>query len=492
MPDGNVPWPPPQLAGLLRDMAVDDAWYSGDRKRLAAVYRDHGRRQDGRRRLWARANPTPGRPDNRMHIPLAGDLASTSADLLFSEPPVLTVEDRATQDRLGELVEAGGVANSLLEAAEIGAALGGVFLRATWDSSLAARPLLTTVHADSAVPDFRWGVLTGVTFWRELSGSDTATVWRHLERHEPGFIRHGLYQGTPDRLGVRVPLAEHPDVAALVDSLDPDGDGDGIATGIDELTAAYVPNIRPHRKYRGAPFGRSDYAAPLHDLMDALDSVWTSWLRDIRLARARLIVPDAYLRDHGPGRGASWDEDREVWQALAIPPTESGGAGITLSQFAIRVAEHQSSADAIVQQAVRSAGYSAQSFGIGDQVAATATEVKARERRSMITRDKKARYWQAPLAHMLHVMLLLDRRLFTPSLVVERPRVVFGDSVSEDPQATAQTLALLVQAQAISVETRVRILHPDWDETAVREETDRILAETGQAVPDPMQAGALL
>ncbi|MFI1182603.1 phage portal protein [Streptomyces sp. NPDC020799] len=488
LPDADTPWPPKQFAGIYRDLRVDDAWYSGDHKRLAGVYRDQPRREDGRRRLWGRMrHPQHGRRDTRLHIPLAGDIATTSADLLFSEAPVFTVEDTATQDRLGDIVEAGGIANTLLEAAEVAAALGGVYLRATWDASLVARPILTAVHADSAVPEFRWGTLVAVTFWHELV-SDSATVWRHLERHEPGRILHGLYQGTPERLGVRVPLTEHPEVAPLADSLDTEGDG--IATGIDTLTAAYIPNIRPHRKYRGSPFGRSDYAAPLHDLMDALDETWTSWLRDIRLARSRIIVPDAYLRDHGPGRGASWDEDREIWHGLNVPPTE--GTGITLSQFAIRVTEHQTSADSIVQQAVRSAGYSAQSFGLGDQVAATATEVKSRERRSMITRSKKARYWAAPLADMLHVLLALDRVLFTPSLTPERPRVTFGDSVSEDPQSSAQTLALLQQAQAVSTDTKVRILHPDWDETAVREEVDRILAETGQAVPDPMQAGALV
>ncbi|MER7145992.1 phage portal protein [Streptomyces xanthochromogenes] len=469
-------------------MRVDDAWYSGDRRRLSEVYRGQQNREDGRRRLWARhRQQQPGKRDGRLHIPLAGDIATASADLLFSEPPTFTVTDATTQARLAALTESGGIANTLLEAAEVAAALGGVYLRVTWDTSLAPRPLLTTVHADAAVPDFRWGQLTAVTFWHELA-SDSATVWRHLERHEPGSILHGLYQGSPDRLGTRVPLTEHPEVAALADSLGPGGDA--IETGIPELTAAYVPNIRPNRRHRGSPFGRSDYAAPLHDLMDALDETWSSWLRDIRLARARLLVPDGYLRDHGPGRGASFDDDREIWQTLNIPPTEAGG--ITLSQFAIRVAEHQSTADEIVQQAIRSAGYSAQTFGLGDQGGAvTATEVKARERRSMTTRDKKSRYWVPEIADMLLVMLRLDRALFTPGLVPERPRVTFGDSVSEDPASTAQTLSLLQQAQAVSTDTKVRTLHPDWDDTAVREEVDRILTETGQAAPDPMQLGVL-
>ncbi|MFC5720361.1 phage portal protein [Streptomyces gamaensis] len=488
LPESGAVWPPTELAPLYREMQLDAAWYSGDPKRLAEVYRtEQQRREDGRRRLWGRGQqPRAGRRDGRLHIPLAADIATTSADLLFSEPPVFTVDDAAAQQRLDEITEAGGVANTLLESAEIGAALGGVFLRVTWDASLAARPLLTTVHPDAALPEFRWGVLCAVTFWRELA-SETGAVWRHLERHEPGRIVHALYQGTPDRIGTRVPLVEHPETAPLAESLGPAGDT--IETGIEALTAAYIPNILPNRRHRGSPFGRSDYQSS-HDLFDALDETWSSWLRDIRLARARLIVPDGYLRDHGPGRGASFDDDREIWQALNIPPDES--AGITLSQFAIRVTEHQQTADAIVRQAVQGAGYAAQSFGLGDSTAATATEVTARERRSMITRAKKARYWAPAVGDMLHVLLMLDRALFTPGLTVDRPRVTFGDSVSEDPQAVAQTLSLLQQAQAVSVDTKVRILHPDWDEAAVQDEVERILTETGAAVDDPMQSGALV
>ncbi|MGW7413422.1 phage capsid protein [Streptomyces sp. NPDC054863] len=470
-------------------MRVDDAWYSGDHKRLAAVYRNSPTRKDGRRRLWARDHPQPGKHESRLHIPLAGDIATASADLLFAEPPVFTVADPTTQDRLDELAESDGIANTLLEAAEVAAALGGVYLRVTWDNELADRPLLTVVHADAAVPDFRWGQLTAATFWRELP-SDSATVWRHLERHEKGRILHGLYQGSPDRLGTRVPLTEHPETAPLAASLGPEGDA--IVTGLDRLTAAYIPNVRPNRRHRGSPFGLSDYGVPLYDLFDGLDTTWTSWIRDLRLARARLIIPDAYLRDHGPGRGASFDDDREVWQLLNIPPTETNG-GITMAQFAIRVDEHERTAEAATKQAVRSAGYSLGTFGIGDEGGAvTATEVKSRDRRSLTTRGKKSRYWAPQITEMLFVMLLLDRQMFTPGLVPERPRTEFGDSVSEDMNTLAQTLSLFQQAQAVSVDTKVRMVHPEWDETAVQEEVARILTETGQSVPDPMQSGALM
>ncbi|MFF1675141.1 hypothetical protein ACFVYG_03730 [Streptomyces sp. NPDC058256] len=63
--------------------------------------------------------------------------------------------------------------------------------------------------------------------------------------------------------------------------------------------------------------------------------------------------------------------------------------------------------------------------------------------------------------------------------------------VSEDPTIVAQTLPLLAQAQAVSVDTKVRILHPDWDDTAVQTGVDPILTQTDVALPDPMQSGAL-
>lgn len=110
----------------------------------------------------------------------------------------------------------------------------------------------------------------------------------------------------------------------------------------------------------------------------------------------------------------------------------------------------------------------------------------------MTTRGKKIRYWSPPLGEMLHVMLLLDRLMFGWGIVPERPRIAFGGTVSEDPAALAQTLSLYQQAQAVSVDTKVRMIHPEWDEDAVQAEVGRILTETGQAVPNPMQAGPLV
>ncbi|WP_212765477.1 phage capsid protein [Streptomyces sp. PKU-MA01144] len=498
LPENNSPWPPPKYAAELQDMRIDDAWYSGDRTKLRTVYAlqgyDHAAASNGLRddrgrpwRFWERPRPI-GTRDGRLHVPLAEDIAATSAALLFSEPPTFTFESTDTQDRWQQIADESGLNNILREAAEVSAALGGVCLRTTWNKDLAKRPLPTAVHADGVLPEYQFGVLTGITLWREVQRNG-GTVLRHLERHEPGVVLHGLYEGTLDNLGRKVPLTEDTATEPIAAELDADGPGDTITTGVKGLACVYIPNIRPNRKYRGSMLGRSDWQSDgIRDHFMSLDEVYTSWMRDIRLAKSRIIAPEQFLTDLGPGKGAHFDDDQDVWTGIKAPPT--GGEGLTLNQFEIRVDEHERSWNALTRQAVQAAGYSAQSFGLGDTTAVTATEVVARERKSMILRDQKGGYWQPELGAFAEAMLQMDTVLGFSRVTVERPQIQFGDSVSEDPKSVAETISLLAQAQAISTETKVRMRNPELDDTAVREETERILRETGQLTNDPTETGA--
>ncbi|MCX4672396.1 phage capsid protein [Streptomyces sp. NBC_01381] len=83
-------------------------------------------------------------------------------------------------------------------------------------------------------------------------------------------------------------------------------------------------------------------------------------------------------------------------------------------------------------------------------------------------------------------MLQLDAVHFGRRIKPERPRVEFGDGVAESEQSTATTLDLLARAGAVSTSTKVKILHPDWDDTAVQAEVSAILTETGAGAPDPV------
>ena len=134
---------------------------------------------------------------------------------------------------------------------------------------------------------------------------------------------------------------------------------------------------------------------------------------------------------------------------------------------------------------LRTAGYGPQTFGEGGDVAQTATEVDSRDRKSNLTRDRKIRASEGPLKALLRKKLAVDRAKFGGSGDPDGDLAVqFPDTTQASPEALAHTNALLFQAQSASVQTRVKIQHPDWDDKAVQEEAARILAEFGATVPD--------
>lgn len=497
LPEPNTPWPPQQWQQVYDSYRAWSAWYSGDTDELTKVYGvTSGYLPDprpsqlaggivGRVSRWFWGTPQRQPRSHKLHVPAASDVASTSADLLFAQPPTISADenDTATQERLDELFGPDTTA-ALIDAAEVSAALSGVFLRAGWDRDIADRPLPSAVHPDAAVPTFRWGSLAEVTFHRTLAEHDRQML-RHLEHHSPGVVQHGLYLGDRDNLGRQVPLTEHPETARLAEGLAEDGQS--IPTGLDGLDVVYVPNATPSRIWRAHPqaahLGRSDLSG-VEPLMDALDEAYTSWMRDVRLAKARLIVPEHYLETMGRGQGAIFDADREVFTGMNMLGGKEGG-DITPSQFAIRHQEHAATTAELWHRIVTGAGYSAQTFGLTGEVAMTATESNARERQSMLTRGKKVRLWRMGIARLAEVMLQLDRAQFGTGVTPQRPDVDFPPAVSEQPRERAETARMLADANAASTETLVRSVHPDWDDDRVQDEVDAITA----ARPSPPEMG---
>lgn len=496
LPAPNSPWPPPRWDHIYASYRTWDAWYSGDVDRLAAVYGAQGgygpdlkgynkpsQFSDGmvgRLSRWFWGTPQRQVRSSKLHIPAAADIAATSADLLLSEPPTLTVDDESTQQRLDELFDESTVA-ALVEGVEVAAALGGVFLRVGWDRDAVDRPILSVVHPDAALPTFRWGQLAEVTFHRELARSE-GKVWRHMEHHVPGGVQHALYVGEADSLGRPIPLTEHPETAPLAEAVS--DDAITIETGLDGLDVEYLPNITPNREWRADPIGshlgRSDFAG-IEPILDALDEAYTSWMRDVRLAKGRLIVPQHYLETEGRGSGATMDLDREVFTPVNKPPDGSGSSEITVSQFAIRHEEHSATCSELWEKAVRGAGYSAQTFGLTSEVAMTATESNAREKKTHLTRGKKVRLCRMALSKIAETMLALDRTQFGSSVQPRRPDVQFAPITSEQPSERADTARILTEAEAVSTETKVRMVHPDWDDERVQAEVAGIMSERAPA-----------
>ncbi|HEY3683459.1 MAG TPA: phage portal protein [Streptosporangiaceae bacterium] len=501
LPDRDMDWPPRDQHAAQAAYCEYDAWYSGDPLKLAAVYGEAGplpgldvkyraaQFQGGivgrvARAFWGNPPSINDLRSPKLHVPLASDMAVTSADLLFSEPIGVNTEDDTTTARLAEIMTDGGVHAILSEAAELASAWGGAYLRAAYDKDVAPYPLAEAITPDTAIPVFQWGRLMSVIFWEVVHEDDkSGEVWRHLEEHTVergiGMVRHGLYKGSRDRLGKPQPLGEHPTTAGYVGTDTRSGvdETGAMPTGTTGLAVTYWPNMRPNRDRKRRPLGRSDYDGQI-PVLDGLDETWTSWMRDLRLGKGRIIVPHAYLRSLGPGKGGYFDADQEVYAALSMMPSTDGAPQITLNQFAIRVTEHAETARALRSEVIRGAGYSAASFGDdSDGPAMTATEAAARRSRSMTTRGKKIGYATSPIADFLGALLEIDANVFQSGAKPQRPTLEWPDAVAPDPEATGRTLQLIAAAEAASIQTRVEILHPDWDDSEVQEEVGRIRSE---------------
>lgn len=517
-PSGKTPWPPVQFAEPFADMDVWRAWYSGDTAHLAQVYggpgsyaqnpmaRDffdlnkpsqfRGGIVGGLARMFWGEPVTPGQPAAKLHVPIAADIAELSANLLWADIPTVTVDTdsatdtaavKATTDQIKRYLDDRGH-STMREGAEQAAALSGVYVRVVWDLELRPRPWLDVLGPDAVIPEWRWGMLAAATVWRELEPVNGGSeVWRLLERHEPGSIEYGLYRGDADTLGMSMAFDDHPDTEYLAGRVDAQGRQ---ATGVDRMLVGYVPNVGPNRLWQGIPdarpFGRSDFAG-IEPLMGALDEAWTSWMRDLRLGKARIMLPQSMLETDGPGQGGMFDLDREVFVQLNMLDDASGASALAMNQFAIRVDEHERTCKALRRQILSSAGYSAQSFGDEGTVAVTATEVAARKEESLTTRGLKILYQRPALLEVLTTMLHVDvthcgAKGIDPAAELTAS---WPQAVQPDPEATARALSLLESASAISTWMKVKTLRPEWDDEQVAEEVARIRDDKAAANPIP-------
>ncbi|MFI6168832.1 phage portal protein [Nocardia sp. NPDC051052] len=512
LPDGGGKWPPKPFDRAAKDMAVWNAWYTGNLTDLETIYIQNSAMRPtilpggilGRiqRFFWGRAEQPSS---TKLHLPAPADLARASADLLFAQPPSWKIADDDTtikrvvaQKRLDLICASDEAVASLLEAAELCSALGGTYMRCWWDTSIADNVVLDAVSADCAVPSWRYNRLEAVTFWTTTYSDASGPVVRHLERHERGRILHGLYLGDHGNLGRRIPLTESPETAWAAELVDTDG---AIATGVNQLTAAYIPNVRPNRGYRTTPgltqLGRSDYDQ-LEQWFDALDEVYTSWMRDIRVGKARLFVDENLLKTAKPGQGGTWDTEQEVFTALraGLGSAADTGNGVQANQFAIRWQEHSQTAAELLNVVLRAAGLSANNFSDNALTVGvmTATEVQSRDKLSERTRARKISLWRAALRRLAHTALQIDANMFKTGVQLsELPEMKFPTRSSVTPSEIANTIAALAGAQAISTYQMVVEQHPDWSTEEVNAEVKRIISErkatAAASLPDPTNIG---
>jgi hypothetical protein len=533
---------PAKLSTLYAGGTVESAPAGATHGMAGRIY------QTVKRWFWG-VQTAEGERDTKIHVPIAQDIATLSSELLFAEfplikldvpkiekvkeaPAVSPVSGTLPPDPItGEIPEPGapptvpgtdevatevvddpkgieaqqtlewlldriGLQATLMAAAETQSPLGSVALRVAWDKGIDSKaPFVTRVDADAVIPEYRWGKLVAVTFWTTIFVKDQIYV-RHLERYEAGAVFHGVYEGTSDNLGHRVPVTQYEATAWLGEPGVLNGD-ELVGVPEETLLATSVPNKLPDPSNRQAAIGASDFSPGVLTLMDAVDEIATSLMRDIDLGKGRVFLARYMLEDQGPGNGATFNEDQRYFSPLRVSPSDDeSNLPIMASQFQIRVDEHLRAIEWYSAKAVRAAGYNPDADYGDDGGDMTATEYTGKNRRSFSTRSKKILYWREAITTLVEALI----RVFNQEFAVAAGKtpipedfpilVEFPPAARPDIKILAETASLMKSAESASTRVRVQLLHPDWDDTQIDQEVEIIQSEAkASATIDPATFG---
>lgn len=534
LPAPNSRWLPPVWAPGFDRYRLNEAIWLNDTETLqalltgGAVNTDEGRavaeqrKRKGvlvnlmRRWGWARIVPY-GEKRTDLPIPIGSSVADLSAAQLMSEPPMFRVIKREAdgrartakgpvQDRLDRIATSDDSRMTLIEGAQICAAISGTVLKATWDLTDPDRESVwyDAIGADCAIPEFNTsGRLTAVTLWQEYPDTGSR-VLRHFERHAVGRIEHAVYRGTAVNVGSPVRIDMVPELAEIMaqEGIQWEGLTAVMPTGISRLTAAFWRN-RPSRGFRRsgvlANLGRSDFEL-IEPALDAYSEAWGSMMRDVRLGKARAFVPPGTLERLGSaGAGATFDPDREFYQEIGGLNPDAGADIVKVEQPTIRWEEHLGVLAGLKMEILDGAGWSLSSYGApaggGSQGGAiTATEVVDRTTKSERTRDEKALLFSQAANPFFRMLLELDTVLYPKGGggEVGELAIDFPDVSQVDPEKQARMFLDLSSAKAISIEQTIRERRPNWDDDEVEAELNRILEDMKRAeppAPDPTKIG---
>jgi A118 family predicted phage portal protein len=483
----NSQFPPSEWSFWMNKYQEWATWYSGEPENLRSYYSKLNT-DIFNEMFWSKASKEG--MSGAVHLPAAGDIATTSANLLFSESPKIVYdESKFSGERIKTFISENGFQNTLLEGAEIAAAMSGCILKLDIEPDLVGVPVVSIVTPAQFFPTFWRGRLWEVLFFRVVKETNEGLFYRLFEnRRREGrncIIEYELYKGSVDKVGIKVDINILEETSVL--SLE-----NVVYENIDGLGCVYVPNMRPNKIVPGSSLGINDYSSSI-TLLHSLDFTWTSWMRDLELGMAQIFIDEELLtKNKSDINGVESQMNRfskytksfmkinlTAWKMSG----DTGAKPIDNIQFDVRVDEHAKTCTELFAQIINQCGYSTQTFGFGDSYgnAESGAALRMRERKSQLTREKKSRYWKPVIIELLKQAQKIDQAANLQKMyeIDESITIELEDSIVIDSMETSEVIRNLEQARAISTYAKVKMLHPDWEEADIENEVNQINKESG-------------
>ena len=289
---------------------------------------------------------------------------------------------------------------------------------------------LSFVTADCFIP-IAWSneSITEGVFINEFQKGDNK--YTHLEWHvwENGVytVKNEVYKSqSGDDLGVLVPLKDH------FPGLEP-------ALGMPKLKKSLFVYFKPNTANNvdtQSPLGIPIYANAL-PTMKAIDTAFDSFHREFRLGKKRIIVPEAMVKtvyDQNGQPQRYFDSSDETYESFNTGNMDD--AKIHDVSVVLRVEEHVSAINALLNLYAMQTGFSSGTFTFDGQSMKTATEVVSEQSKTFKSKQSHEVIIEEGLIELIDSILAIAE---TYNLFISKGEldvsVAFDDSIAEDKNA---------------------------------------------------------
>lgn len=402
-------------------------------------------------------------------------VSSEMASLVYNEKCEISVDNEAVSEFIHEVFKHNKFDKKFQDYVEYMFAHGGMVIKPYVEND---KIMLSFVTADCFIPiSWRNDTINEAVFPYEFKKRNKK--YTHLEWHlwENGVyvIRNEVYESQNGvDLGVKVPLKNFfPDLEEEV----------SIGNIKRPIFAYFKPNTANNIDIQ-SPLGISIFANAL-DTMKAIDTAFDSFHREFRLGRKRILVPAHMVKtvidpeDGLPKR--YFDSNDETYEAFG---TEQDELEIKDISVELRVDEHISAINALLNIFAMQTGFSSGTFTFDGQSMKTATEVISEQSKTFKSKQSHETIIEAGLQELIDSIVAMGELYGMINAPGEYEVVIsFDDSIAEDKGAEINQQTQLVAAGMQSKKRAIMKVQGVTEEEAL-EIIQEIIQEERQQSPE--------
>lgn len=372
----------------------------------------------------------------RSTLNMPKSAAQELATLIFNERCDISVSNDGYNDFIEGVFNDNKFNDNFQQYLEFMFAQGGMVIKPYVDDG---KVKLSYVTADCFLPisSDNTGITEGV-FVSEIN--KRGKKYTHLEWHtfkgDKYIIKNELYESTNSSdLGTEVALntvfEKLPEIVSLDNVQRP-------------LFTYFKPNLA-NNVDSTVPLGISIYANA-YDTLKSIDIAFDSLQREFRLGRKRILVPATAIRhviDPKTGKEHRYfDATDETYEGFG---GEMDDGKFTEINSVLRVTEHVSAINALLNLYAMQIGFSAGAFSFDGQSMKTATEVVSEQSKTFRTKQSHENVIEQGIADLIECIGVVSQiyGLYTPPTEYD-VTVQFDDSIAEDATAEINKQVTLI------------------------------------------------